>query len=174
MQKTTKWSELLQKLYFVVNLNIMLHQISTVLCFMPYVKTCKITERYRQEKQMLYEVSCSGELRTNSYTSICIARSFLILHKFCLINGPGVVKQLLEELEKTVKTLEDKYRAKAKAKMTGQGKPGELLIHIAKEENASMIITGSRGLGKIRRTILGSVSDYVIHHSHVPVLVCKA
>lgn len=56
---------------------------------------------------------------------------------------------------------------------TGQGKPGELLIHIAKEENASMIITGSRGLGKIRRTILGSVSDYVIHHSHVPVLVCK-
>ncbi|XP_052066305.1 universal stress protein Slr1101-like [Mytilus californianus] len=93
--------------------------------------------------------------------------------------SPGVVKQLLEELEKAVKTIEDKYRAKAKGKnidgkfRTGQGKPGELLIHIAKEENATMIITGSRGLGKIRRTILGSVSDYVIHHSHVPVLVCK-
>jgi hypothetical protein len=56
---------------------------------------------------------------------------------------------------------------------TGQGKPGELLISVAKEENATMIITGSRGLGKIRRTILGSVSDYVIHHSHIPVLVCN-
>lgn len=35
----------------------------------------------------------------------------------CVIQlGPAVVKQLLEELEKSVKTLEDKYRNKAKAK----------------------------------------------------------
>lgn len=93
--------------------------------------------------------------------------------------SPAVVKQLLEELEKSVRSIEDKYKTKAKAKnvdgkfRTGQGKPGELLISVAKEENATMIITGSRGLGKLRRTILGSVSDYVIHHSHIPVLVCK-
>lgn len=31
---------------------------------------------------------------------------------------------------------------------------------------------GSRGLGTIRRTILGSVSDYVVHHANVPVVVC--
>jgi len=28
------------------------------------------------------------------------------------------------------------------------------------------------GLSAIRRTFLGSVSDYVIHHSKVPVLIC--
>jgi len=28
------------------------------------------------------------------------------------------------------------------------------------------------GLDAIRRTFLGSVSDYVIHHSKVPVLIC--
>lgn len=56
---------------------------------------------------------------------------------------------------------------------TGAGKPGEAIIKIAKEENATMIITGTRGLGKIRRTVLGSVSDYVIHHSPIPVLVCR-
>jgi nucleotide-binding universal stress UspA family protein len=56
---------------------------------------------------------------------------------------------------------------------TGQGKPGEVLCKFAEEEKASLVIVGTRGLGKIRRTFLGSVSDYVIHHCHVPVLVCR-
>ena len=56
---------------------------------------------------------------------------------------------------------------------TGQGKPGEVICKIAEEEKAVLIITGTRGLGKVRRTLLGSVSDYIIHHSKVPVLVCR-
>ena len=53
------------------------------------------------------------------------------------------------------------------------GKIGETILSSAKEENASVIIVGTRGMGKVRRTFLGSVSDYLIHHSGVPVLVCR-
>ena len=28
-------------------------------------------------------------------------------------------------------------------------------------------------MGTVRRTLLGSVSDHVMHHSHVPVLICR-
>ena len=52
-------------------------------------------------------------------------------------------------------------------------KPGEGILNIAKEVNASLIITGSRGQSKLRRTFLGSVSDYVMHRAPVPVLVCR-
>ncbi|XP_019918514.2 universal stress protein YxiE isoform X2 [Magallana gigas] len=95
------------------------------------------------------------------------------------VPSPGVIRQLLDELEKNVKFLEDRYAEKVKAYgidgkfRTGGGKPGEAILKIAKEENATLIVTGTRGLGKIRRTVLGSVSDYVIHHSPVPVLVCR-
>ena len=41
----------------------------------------------------------------------------------------------------------------------------------AKEQNVDLIVMGTRGLGAIRRTILGSVSDYVLHHSECPVSV---
>lgn len=54
-----------------------------------------------------------------------------------------------------------------------KGDPGSTLIKLADEYNAAYIVTGTRGHGKIRRTILGSVSDYVMHHSHVPVLIYR-
>lgn len=53
------------------------------------------------------------------------------------------------------------------------GYPGHSIVKAAEEQKAGMIICGSRGQGLLRRTILGSVSDYVLHHAHVPVIVCK-
>lgn len=52
--------------------------------------------------------------------------------------------------------------------------PGEYICKVAKDEHAAMIVMGTRGMGTIRRTILGSVSDFVIHHAHCPVLVYKS
>lgn len=53
------------------------------------------------------------------------------------------------------------------------GQPGQTLCDVAKEENVDMVVVGTRGRGKIRRTLLGSVSDYVLHHSQVPVAICR-
>ncbi|KAL9950970.1 hypothetical protein ACROYT_G043552 [Oculina patagonica] len=51
------------------------------------------------------------------------------------------------------------------------GTPGDAICKVAKEENITCIVLGNRGLGAFRRTILGSVSDHVLHHAHVPVLL---
>lgn len=93
--------------------------------------------------------------------------------------SPAVVQQLLNEVTVKVQTLENKYKEKLlKAKLPGKfrtaaGKPGEAICKIADEEKCDLIVTGTRGLGTVRRTLLGSVSDYIIHHSKVPVLVCR-
>jgi len=50
--------------------------------------------------------------------------------------------------------------------------PGQGIITVAEAEKASMIVIGTRGLDRLRRTLLGSVSDYVVRNSRVPVLVC--
>ncbi len=49
--------------------------------------------------------------------------------------------------------------------------PGELIISCIDRYKASQIVMGSRGLGVISRTILGSVSHYVINHTNIPVTV---
>ena len=52
------------------------------------------------------------------------------------------------------------------------GSPGEQVCKEAKKEKATLVVVGSRGMSTIRRTILGSVSDYIIHHAHIPVIMC--
>ncbi len=44
---------------------------------------------------------------------------------------------------------------------------------VALDHNAEMIVMGARGLGKLKRALLGSVSDYVLRKANIPVLVCK-
>ena len=51
------------------------------------------------------------------------------------------------------------------------GSPGEGICEIADQYDAKIIVMGTRGLGKIRRTLLGSVSNYVLHHAHIPVII---
>jgi len=58
--------------------------------------------------------------------------------------------------------------------LTGSGNsPGEYIIQAATEEDVNLIIMGPRGLGKLRKAFLGSVSDYVLNKSAVPVLLYK-
>jgi nucleotide-binding universal stress UspA family protein len=54
------------------------------------------------------------------------------------------------------------------------GKPDEQIVALAEEIGAGLIVMGSRGLGGIRRALMGSVSDSVVRHAHCPVLIVRA
>jgi nucleotide-binding universal stress UspA family protein len=50
------------------------------------------------------------------------------------------------------------------------GSPGPGLCDLARSIDASVIVMGTRGLGGIRRAVLGSVSDHVVRNAPCPVL----
>jgi nucleotide-binding universal stress UspA family protein len=50
------------------------------------------------------------------------------------------------------------------------GSPGRSICELAATLPASVIVMGTRGLGGIRRAVLGSVSDYVVRNAPCPVL----
>jgi nucleotide-binding universal stress UspA family protein len=47
------------------------------------------------------------------------------------------------------------------------------IVRLAEEIGAGLIVMGSRGLGGIRRALMGSVSDSVVRHAHCPVMVVR-
>jgi len=55
-----------------------------------------------------------------------------------------------------------------------RGAPGAALCDLAAELAADAIVVGSRGLGAIRRALLGSVSTYVVNNAPCPVVVVRA
>ncbi|WP_223700847.1 universal stress protein [Sutcliffiella deserti] len=53
------------------------------------------------------------------------------------------------------------------------GDPAKSICNYAEEHNKDLIIIGSRGLGGLKKFILGSVSDKVTNTATIPVLVAK-
>ena len=53
------------------------------------------------------------------------------------------------------------------------GKVDLEVVALAKELGVGLIVMGSRGLGGVRRALMGSVSDSVVRHAHCPVLVVR-
>lgn len=51
------------------------------------------------------------------------------------------------------------------------GDPVQQISHLAKEAEANYIVIGSRGMGLVKGTVLGSVSNGIIHEAKVPVLI---
>lgn len=75
---------------------------------------------------------------------------------------------LLQKAEDTCEALHMKNRTRLE-----MGQPRDVICFVAKEESPDIVILGSRGLGSVERLMLGSVSDYVVHHCASPVLVVR-
>ena len=54
-----------------------------------------------------------------------------------------------------------------------RGGAAEEVIELAEELETGLIVLGSRGRGRIRRALMGSVSDSVVRHAHCPVMVVR-
>ena len=54
-----------------------------------------------------------------------------------------------------------------------EGHPAEVIIDVANQEHADLIVVGSRGLTGIRRYLLGSVSSKVSEHAPCNVMIVR-
>jgi nucleotide-binding universal stress UspA family protein len=52
-------------------------------------------------------------------------------------------------------------------------RPDQGILDVGEDVGAGLIVLGSRGLGGVKRALMGSVSDSVVRHAHCPVLVVR-
>jgi nucleotide-binding universal stress UspA family protein len=81
-------------------------------------------------------------------------------------------RQAKEALEQQAKRIEESG-VSVKETHLREGRAEEEIVEVAEEIGAGLIVMGSRGQGRLRRALMGSVSDAVVRHAHCPVTIVR-
>src|SRR5918992_3356565 len=81
-------------------------------------------------------------------------------------------RQGQEILDEQVKKIEASGGTVTQAHLRG-GRTSDEVIKLSEELGVGLLVVGSRGLGTVRRILMGSHSEEIVHHAHVPVLVVR-
>jgi nucleotide-binding universal stress UspA family protein len=64
-------------------------------------------------------------------------------------------------------------RALAPIREMAMGRPEHALVRAAGREGSDLLVVGHRGISGVRRMLLGSVSEYCVHHAPCSVIVAR-
>ncbi|MBA9027643.1 MULTISPECIES: universal stress protein [Bacillaceae] len=90
-------------------------------------------------------------------------------------NGDPVTEAQLEAAKESLSEVERKLKALPNKTETFivEGRPANTIVDFVKQDNADLVVMGSRGLSGLKEMFLGSVSHYVVQHSTCPVYIVK-
>ncbi|HEY9040158.1 MAG TPA: universal stress protein [Roseovarius sp.] len=84
-----------------------------------------------------------------------------------------VISAIGDQLVSYAKNRSEELGARGVKTSVQIGDYADEILEAAKQQKADMIVVGSRGLGKIRETVLGSVSQKVLHNADQTVVTVK-
>jgi nucleotide-binding universal stress UspA family protein len=90
---------------------------------------------------------------------------------------PVVASAIREEIrEEASKYVNDRVNSLKKdaikvAGLTKEGPVPDTILEVAEETHADMIAMSTHGRTGIKRWLMGSVADKIVHHTHIPVML---
>ncbi len=88
--------------------------------------------------------------------------------------GPDAMMRLTETLRHVLERTAAVFRGRVSVEQRVlAGRPRELIARAAAEPDVDLVVVGARGLGVVRRLLLGSVSEDVLRHVERPVLIVR-
>jgi nucleotide-binding universal stress UspA family protein len=81
-------------------------------------------------------------------------------------------RQAQRQLDEEVRRVEEAGGTVKEAHLK-LGQADEEIVDLAQSLGIGLIVMGSRGRGRIRRALMGSVSDSVVRHAHCPVTIVR-
>jgi nucleotide-binding universal stress UspA family protein len=88
------------------------------------------------------------------------------------INYEKAESQARELLEAQVEKIKEAGVTVTQAHLK-MGKADEEIVELAESMGVGLIVMGTRGQGRIRRALMGSVSESVVRHAHCPVTIVR-
>jgi nucleotide-binding universal stress UspA family protein len=112
--------------------------------------------------------------------AVMIFQESAYVHPYYEVRFPKAAEQLREQAREEIQRVLDeqvehirKSGAEVAQAHLETGEPDRAIVALAEELGAGLIVMGSRGLGGMRRALMGSVSDGVVRHAHCPVMMVR-
>jgi nucleotide-binding universal stress UspA family protein len=122
----------------------------------------ELSKETGSEVHIAYVLPSPSELRGHHLYSQEVMRSVLE-------QAEGEARSFLEEQAKQVGASGGKVAETHLA----AGEPDKEIVRLSEELGVGTIVMGSRGLGGLRRALMGGVSESVVRHAHCPVFVVR-
>jgi nucleotide-binding universal stress UspA family protein len=108
----------------------------------------------------------------------------LHIYEFNLLIGgyeinPTVIVELEQNLQKRGEEILDEAKKElddmgvTSTTMMIQGDPGTSIVEYVNNENFDFLVLGSHGTGGIKSILIGSTSNFVVHHTKCPTLIIQ-
>ena len=104
-------------------------------------------------------------VETGLFTSLPSDNTIEILYRVLETEGNAVLEKAKKTAAKSGVTL---------ITHTKQGHAGTEIIKLAEQEKSDLIIAGSHGKSQTDRLLIGSVSSYILAHSHATTMVVRS
>jgi nucleotide-binding universal stress UspA family protein len=120
-----------------------------------------------KEDQIVLLTVVPAELAESSFTKMLLPTIDLS----SIVKSGSFKQKAMESLNKIVKEIEHEV---SKVEIAVEaGDPADEILLSAKKYNADIIVVGYKGYGKEGRFLLGSVTDKVVRHASMSVLVVR-
>jgi nucleotide-binding universal stress UspA family protein len=113
-----------------------------------------------RDMQIPFEIKEIPELEFNKFEAFNDARE-------------EVMRKIAETVLRTAKEKAEKAGADKVQTAIGTGDPATSILGFAKRRKVDMIVVGTRGLGKLKGTILGSVSRKITNNAETTCLIVR-
>ena len=122
----------------------------------------ELSKNTGSEVHIAYVLPSPRELRGHHLYSQEVMRSVLE-------QAEGEARSFLEEQAKQLGA----FGGKVAETHLETGEPDKEIVRLSEELSIGTIVIGSRGLGAVRRSLMGGVSESVVRHAHCPVFVVR-
>ncbi len=119
------------------------------------------------EVVLLHVISDPVFYSTSGYSPIMGFSGYIDVGPLQLDNVQGLKKTSLEFLDKSRQHLGDK----SIKTLVGEGDISDSILQTAKEEHSDIIVVGSHSQKWLEKILIGSVTEKVLNHSSIPVLI---
>lgn len=134
-------------------------------------KAAELADKLEAEVTLIHVYTESARIPVNQFNEVASYLSAETLENIMEQQEDTIKEKMQKIVDEDAKFFEK--RGLKPEKILLHGDPADVVCEYAEDNNFDLIIVADKGHGKVERFLLGSISDKIVRHAKISVMVVK-